>query len=124
MQIDLVFIIVLLILALFGVGYNSLVGYLERSRLSQAYTAYLVVLGVLVTLGGAAFLIGPLPALVVLACFAVSGLPMVVGSSLRSALEMRRDHKLARQMAKEVIDGETHPGRVPMAANTYEGEER
>jgi len=74
-------------LLLFGIVYNAFVAWLERRGHDQGYTALLVVAGTLVTLLGAAVIIGLEDALVVLACFAASGLPMIVGSIARHVQE-------------------------------------
>lgn len=65
----------------FGVGYNMLTARVEK--LDQAYTSILVVGGVLVTLAVSVVFIGVVPALIVGACFVLSGLPMTIGSMHR-----------------------------------------
>lgn len=104
---EVVFASVLLGLTLGSVGYNLLVAWFQKKH--QGYTAFFVVGGVLWTLGGAAILIGIEDALMVLVCFAFSGLPMVLGSMLRN----RDDGEEARELAGELLDGEqTDRGRV------------
>jgi len=70
-------------LVTFGIGYNALVERLEREIPDHGYTSILVVGGVVVTLIGAAFLVGLTNALLVGLCFAASGLPMIAGSMYR-----------------------------------------
>lgn len=82
---------VLIGLAVFGTIYNLVVEHLTKK--TTHYTAELVVIGTLVTLTGAALLIGIQNALIVLALFAASGAPMVIGSWLRTA----HDQEAARR---------------------------
>ena len=66
-----------------GIGYNWLVMQINRRLYDHPLTGFLVVGGTLITLGGFAVVVGWGPALVALACFAASGLPMVAGSVQR-----------------------------------------
>lgn len=81
-------------LFMFGVAYNALVHHLGNKK--EGYSAILVVGGVLITLGGLA-LISWQCALLAVAMFAASGLPMVIGDIYRSirrreqALQVLRD---------------------------------
>lgn len=86
-------------LLLFGILYNLLVEYFQKR--TQRYTAELVVIGVLVTLGVAGFEIGWINALKVLALFAASGSPMILGSWLRTA----KDEEHSRKIMKDQLDG-------------------
>jgi hypothetical protein len=70
---------VLVGLLIFGVAYNLVVSWLIHHGYDEGYTWALVVVGVLVTLIGLA-LIAPSAAMLALATFAASGLPMAVGS--------------------------------------------
>lgn len=74
--------VVVPVLIVTAIGYNALIAYLHRRGL-EGYAAVEVIGGTLFTLAGAAFIIGPLPALAVLVCFAASGLPMFAGSVWR-----------------------------------------
>lgn len=75
---------IMLLLALAGVIYDRyIVDVIERNDPPLGVTAWEVVGGVLFTLAGAAFLIGVEAVLVVLACFAASGIPMILGSRAR-----------------------------------------
>jgi hypothetical protein len=82
-----VFGVILVALFWFGVAYNAWVGDLRERK--EGYTALLVVVGVIVTLLGAA-LINWQAALIVFACFAASGLPMVLGDIQRT-IKLRED---------------------------------
>lgn len=93
------FVMIFIVLVLFGILYNLMVEYFQKRTLS--YTAELVVIGVLVTLVAAGFEIGWLPALKVLVLFAASGSPMIVGSWIRNA----RDAEHSRQIMKDKLDG-------------------
>lgn len=70
------------LLFLFGAAFNWTVAELERRKV-EGYTWVYVVVGVAVTLVGAAFLVGWLNALLVGGCMAASGLPMMVGAARR-----------------------------------------
>lgn len=70
-------------LAVFGVGYNALTGWLEERGWDEGYTADLVVGGVLVTVLGTAPLVGWKRAALVLGGFAASGAPMAIGARVR-----------------------------------------
>ena len=89
--------VVLGLLFLFGAAYNLLVAWLEHKGYDEGYTSLLVVGGVLVTLAASALLVGWYNALLVLLCFAASGLPMILGSLARYARARRAalDHALA-----------------------------
>lgn len=82
-------------LLVFGIVYNQLVERFQKR--TQRYTAELVVGGVLITVIISGFFIGWNNAGKVLILFVASGLPMIVGSWLRSA---RDDEE-----AKRVIGG-------------------
>ena len=87
----------------FGTAYNALVEDIERRGYDKGFTAFLVVGGTLVTLGGAGFLIGWRNVAKVLACFAASGFPMVVGSVGRYVRERELDQQNGRGYARELI---------------------
>lgn len=75
-------------LLIFGVVFNWLFNH-YRPRLTEPYTAEWVVLGTLVTIGGAACA-RPFTPGWVLACFAASGLPMAIGDAERFARKWGR----------------------------------
>ena len=87
-------------LLLFGVSYNLLVEYFQKR--TQRYTAELVVGGVIVTVLASAFLIGWENALIVLVCFVASGLPMIVGSWMRTARDEEHAKKIAQDSLQEL----------------------
>ena len=88
---------VLLALVLFGIGYNSLVAYLERRGYTEGYTSLLVAFGVFITLCGVATLsIGA--AVLSLAAFAASGMPMIIGSIVRY---LQKRDQMKRAMIEE-----------------------
>lgn len=76
-------------LLVFGVGYNAFVAWLEREGHAEGYVALLVVVGTLVTLAGAAMLIGMEAVVQVGLCFVASGMPMIIGSCARHVRERR-----------------------------------
>jgi heme A synthase len=70
-------------LTLFGILYNSIVGWMSTHKYSEGFTSLLVAAGVLVTVCACGFLIGWLAVGIVLLGFAFSGAPMVIGSVVR-----------------------------------------
>ncbi len=89
-----------LCLLLFGVAYNLVVEYFQKR--TQRYTAELVVIGVLVTLAVSGFIIGWNSVLVILTLFTASGLPMVVGSWIRTAKDEEAAKKITQDAAREL----------------------
>lgn len=85
-------------LILFGVGYNALVGWLERRKYAEGYMSLIVAAGVVVTLVGIAIL-SIEAALYALGAFAASGTPMILGSIIR--------HVRARERAQRAMQDET-----------------
>jgi hypothetical protein len=83
-------------LALFGISYNWVIGYFERKGYLEGYTALAVVLGVLVTLGAVA-LVDWLAAVLCLAAFCASGVPMLGGSIWRHMQARRAEIEAERQ---------------------------
>ena len=77
------YVIVLVALFGFGIGYNRLVGKLEHQGHDRGYMGFIVALGCAVTLAGTGFIVGLGPVLWALVCFAASGIPMIVGSISR-----------------------------------------
>jgi hypothetical protein len=88
---------VLVGLLVFGIGYNAVVAWLIHHGYDEGYIWALVVVGVLVTLIGLA-LIAPYAAMLALATFAASGLPMAVGAWWR--------HVRRRKAAQDGISAE------------------
>lgn len=83
-------------LFVFGFVYNLVVTWLERNGYDEGYTAILVVIGSLVTLGGAA-IIDWRGALVALGAFAASGFWMVAGSCWRHVRARQASQKAYRR---------------------------
>lgn len=98
-------------LVLFGGLFDHLVARLEARRLNRGFTSLLVVVGCGVTVAASGLLIGLENALVVLALFGASGLPMIVGSISRyirqRAEDEQRASELTRQYLEESHDAET-----------------
>jgi hypothetical protein len=88
---------VYLVLFGFGLAYNACVGWIERHGYDEGYTAWLVIVGVLVTLAGVAVLDWG-AALVTLGAFGASGFWMTVGSWWRHVRRRRRAQELAREV--------------------------
>jgi hypothetical protein len=76
----------------FGVLYNHLMAWLERTGRLEGFVSLFVAGGVIITLAMAWPLIGLQNALIVLALFVPAGLPMMVGSMWRY-IEARRSHQ-------------------------------
>lgn len=89
------YIAVFLALMWFGVGYNALIGLAERRHYLDGFTSLAVALGVLITLAGVAILSWQ-AALIALACFTASGLPMIVGSIARYIRARARETEAIR----------------------------
>ena len=88
-------------LFMFGCSFNALVDYLKDR--SDGYLAMLVTAGVGITLIGAA-IISWQAAVLLLACFAASGIPMIIGEIARS-IQMR-EKALRRQRLIAEADAE------------------
>ena len=74
----------------FGLGYNSLVAWLERTKRHEGYMSIMVIIGTAVTIAASAILNGTQATLYTLACFAASGAPMALGSMWRHAQRRTR----------------------------------
>lgn len=87
---------VLWVLWVFGFGYNLVVGWLEREGLAEGYVAWLVVLGVLVTMAGVAVVDAEM-AMVVTLAFCASGFWMVIGSWWRHVQARKAGQRAQRE---------------------------
>jgi len=117
-------VIVMFNLFVFGIAYNELIARLEKARHDRGYTAFLVVGGVLITLVGLWFLEGLTVFLIALALFVASGLPMVIGSMIRSSKMRTEDEEKAKQLARELLDDEEKSGRVRIPSGADASDER
>lgn len=97
----------------FGLAYNSLVAWLERTRRDEGYTSIMVIAGSAVTIAASALLNGTQAALNTLACFAASGAPMALGSMWRHA-QRRAIHQ---QYISTQIEAENGQVRTPPPQN-------
>lgn len=86
-------LIVLAMLVVFGLLYNQVVDYVQ-AQLPERHgvTAWLVVVGVLVTLGGFLILTDLRTFLLALLCFICAGTPMIIGSMGRYLQARRSAH--------------------------------
>lgn len=89
---------VFLALVLFGIGYNSLVAWLERKGYTEGYLSLIVAFGVAVTLAGVAIL-SIQAALITLGAFIASGTPMIIGSIVRY---LRKREEMKRSIIEEI----------------------
>jgi predicted membrane channel-forming protein YqfA (hemolysin III family) len=78
LTIDLIVVIVLLALLLFGIGYAWLVRMVRKHMPNHGYTAVFVVVGNLVVIVAFSLLVGLDLAALLFLCFGAAGLPMVV----------------------------------------------
>lgn len=112
-------------LLVFGGGYNTFVEWLEREGYDRGYTAFLVVLGTLVTLFGGGVLVGWRPVAKILLCFGASGFPMIVGSVARYVRDRAMDQAKGGEIVQEVLgDGKTgskESGRIRLERVHYAG---
>jgi Na+/melibiose symporter-like transporter len=89
---------VLAALVMFGLAYNTLVEILGERK--EGYTGFFVAIGTVITLAGAFYVtqFHPAPIWVMLACFAASGIPMIVGDVLR--VDRARQAAIRRHQAE------------------------
>lgn len=92
--------LVLAALFLFGCLYAALVRFMAK-RGADGQTAWMVVVGVAVTLFGGVFVIGLENTVLTVALFAASGLPMVVEYVHRVEAARRADHEQAKKQSKD-----------------------
>jgi hypothetical protein len=97
-----VFILTIVALLGFGVIYAYAVRQMDKHGV-QGQTAYLVVVGVGVTVIAASAVIGFLNSLQLIACFAASGAPMVIEYIQRTHRLQKRDEHDAKEIARELL---------------------
>lgn len=92
---------VLIGLFVFGTAFNWFISRAHARKLTEGYTALLVVFGTLVTIGGihmlSLFWQAP-PALLAIIAFAASGTPMVIGDIARYLQMRERERKELRNL--------------------------
>lgn len=108
----------------FGMGYDQVVGWLERNGHDRGYTAFLVVGGVAFTLLIGLLLVGQGAVLWMFVLFSASGLFMVLGSWSRSSQRRKADEEGAKRIAREALDDQTANQRVRDADGDWPGEDR
>jgi hypothetical protein len=91
---------VLAALLMFGLAYNTLMEILGERK--EGYTGFFVAIGTVITLVGAFYAsqFKPVPYWVALACFAASGIPMIIGDVLR--VERARQAAIRRHQAEAI----------------------
>ena len=104
MNIGIEFVVVSMALALFGVGYNALTAWMERTGKMTGFTAMMVVGGVFGTLIGAAFVVGLPAALTVGLLFIASGGPMIAGAWARHTQERESEGAALREIVKLIME--------------------
>lgn len=87
---------------LIGVLYNHLVNWLHAEKHDQGYTAFLVVGGVVITLGLSLPFIGLVNTAVVTVLFICTGTPMIVGDIWRYVVERRQQAQKLNKTLKEL----------------------
>ena len=90
---------VLLGLILFGIGYNFLVDWMSSKKYAEGYMSLLVAFGVFGTLVGLSFISWPI-AILCLAGFVASGLPMIVGSIARYMRKRAHEQDLYKNVER------------------------
>ena len=103
MELDKIFWLVEGCLVLFGIGYDQFVGNLEKQGHERGFTAFLVVVGTLVTLAGLALGQGLEIAIYVALLFVGSGTPMIVGSIRRYVRQRAEDEQRARDDVRRTL---------------------
>jgi hypothetical protein len=98
-----------LALLLFGIGYNLLAAWAEKTGFIKGYTSLFVVGGVVITVAATA-LVNLTFALVTAGAFIASGTPMILGSMVRHKREELRQLEQAREEARH---GNTSPEVAP-----------
>jgi len=88
--------LVIITLFLFGVIFAAFVWQIGHRK--EGYTAFLVAIGVLVTLAGVA-VIDWRAAVLALVCFTASGTPMVIGSVAQYIVQREHEHAAIRAEA-------------------------
>ena len=93
-------------LMVFGVVYNALVAWMERQGHTEGYVAFLVALGVAVTLLGWGLITRHWQdVLLLLCCFVASGTPMLLGSVTRYMAQRARDRAAERAAVQKAMRG-------------------
>jgi len=96
--------LVLAVLAGFGAWYNSAVSWMERHGPIEGFRAILVMFGVTVTGIGYVLLSSIESGVLLLMCFAASGLPMLIGDMLRAIRARQRDREATQAQVREMFD--------------------
>jgi hypothetical protein len=93
-------------LLLFGLAYNHVVAWMEREGHTEGYTAFLVCIGVGITVLGWGVMTRRWDdMLLLLGCFVASGVPMVLGSVARYMRARARDRAAERAALQKVLRG-------------------
>lgn len=92
--------VIYLALLLFGIGYNLLIAWAEKTGFIKGYTSLFVVAGVCVTVAATSVVDLPF-ALITGGAFIASGTPMIVGSMIRHKREEIRQLEQLRKEARE-----------------------
>lgn len=99
-QMPLEIALVVLVELLFGFGYNTLVAYWSAHRLMHVSLSVVIGVGGTLLIPALAWFDHSMPfyqsGLILLACFAASGIPMIVGSMRRTVIE--KDQKKRRPL--------------------------
>jgi len=113
-----VFEIMLLVLLVFGLGYNSLVSWIGRKHYDRGYTSFMVVGGVSIVLLSAVPIVGLEVVLRLFAMFCAAGLPMVVGSMARHAKDQAYTEIEVHKILKETLDDTEKTERIRSLSKT------
>lgn len=97
-----IFILTLLALFFFGLIYAYFIRQISRAGV-QGQTAYAVAFGVGVTVLASIGLIGAVNVALLLACFAASGVPMILEYANRTHHEQKSDRQAVKNIAKDLL---------------------
>jgi peptidoglycan/LPS O-acetylase OafA/YrhL len=98
-----VIIATFIVLFAFGLVYNVLVAWVERTGRSEGYVAFLVAGGNLVICAAVALAYDPRAAGVCLAFNTAAGVPMILGSWWRHTNRRRHDASVAAELARTIL---------------------
>lgn len=104
------YLIVLILLAAFGYAYNRIIASLESQGHDRGYMGFIVALGCLATIVGWRLAIhNPIsdiePGIWLLACFAASGTPMIIGSVDRHIKARDAEQQALLKQHSRIING-------------------
>ena len=107
MEVDMLTVALLAVELSFGVAFNWFMAVSERRGWSEGYLSLYAAVGVAVTLAVILPVLGWRNAALVAGAFTASGLPMAVGSIIRTIEARRREERAIIEALREAQDGDT-----------------